>query len=59
MKGDESKVRTFCGELQVSFHVGKDVAAVRKKAGSSTSLWVSAIGTDFGDVLLETMAKSS
>ena len=67
MKGDESKVSTLYGKLQISFHVGRDVAApnTREFEGRAEEGWiinfpvVSAICTDFNDALFETMVKSS
>ena len=42
MKGDESKVRTFYKELQISFFLGRDVAAkyTREGEGHAEEGWV-------------------
>ena len=55
MKGDESEVRTLNGKSQMSFHVGRDVAAkyTREGEGRAEEDWiinfpvVSAVSTDF------------
>ena len=67
MQGDESKVRTFYGKLQISFYVGRDVAAKFTREGEGRAEEggiinipvVSAICTDFNDALFKTMVKSS
>ena len=71
-EGDETKVKAFCGSLQVSFlaEVGpqgqKQLAATdtREKEGHANEGWqidedvVSKICTDFDDTLFETVVKS-
>ena len=65
--GDESKVRSFCGKLRISFFVGGDLAAkyTREGEGHADEGWfidndvVSKICTDFNNVLFETVGKSS
>ena len=68
MKGEESKVKTIYGKTSnFFFYVGKEVAATytREGEGHAEEGWiitlqvVSAICTDFGDALFETMVKSS
>ena len=67
MKGDEFKVRTFHGQLQISFHVRRDalVEITREGEDHAEEGWVidmkvvPTICSDFNDDLFETMVKSS
>ena len=67
VEGDESKIIVVYGKLQISFRVGGDVAAkyTREGEGLTEEGWVinfpvvSAICTEFSDVLFEAKGKSS
>ena len=58
--GDESKVRTFHGKPQISFHVGRDVAAkyTREGEGHAEEAWVidmKVVSTTCTDFFLTTL----